>query len=191
MNQKQIRFNPKKAVKWLRYLMNDLKKLNKWIKNDLNTPIVKPNHKAIKTLFDETRKCNSKREWIEILNTHTAAIEELDSNYKEYIYNIGDEPPLKKAYIAHPLRGDLEKNIASITSICQSLANQNQLIPISPIHAFSFMTPEGDQTQVLTYCTALLATCDELHVYGNHHSSEGCSIEINFAKQNNIPIIYK
>lgn len=98
---------------------------------------------------------------------------------------------MKSVYIAHPLRGNVKENIKKVDDICQQLHNQGEVIPFSPIHAFGFVDPNGDQTQVLEYCKVLLSKADELWVHGNWRNSEGCLIEIDFAKQNGIPVMFK
>lgn len=96
----------------------------------------------------------------------------------------------KTVYIAHHLRGNVQENIERVTSICKDIAKKGEVIPLSPIHAFGFMSVEGHQTQVMQYCLNLLSKVNELWVFGNWAKSEGCSIEVKYALQNNIPIRY-
>ncbi|WP_169718029.1 hypothetical protein SPSIL_008840 [Sporomusa silvacetica DSM 10669] len=98
---------------------------------------------------------------------------------------------MKTVYIAHPLRDNIEENVKKVDAICQQLHNQGEVIPFSPIHAFGFVDPKDDQTKVFEYCKVLLSKADELWVHGNWRNSEGCLIEIEFALQQGIPVMYK
>ncbi|SMC64003.1 DUF4406 domain-containing protein [Sporomusa malonica] len=95
---------------------------------------------------------------------------------------------MKPVYIAHPLRGNVDKNIESITAICEEIHEQGEVIPFSPIHAFGFVNPVGDQTLVMKYCLMLLLKAEELWVYGDWQQSEGCCIEVGYARSAGIPI---
>ena len=99
---------------------------------------------------------------------------------------------MKNVYIAHPLRGNLEANKQRVTKICQDLLTEGRVTPISPIHAFSFITnPNQDPVRDISLCFNLLKTVDELWVYGQWWRSEGCRAEISFANCRSIPIIFK
>ncbi|CVK18477.1 DUF4406 domain-containing protein [Sporomusa sphaeroides] len=95
---------------------------------------------------------------------------------------------MKTVYIAHPLRGDIDNNLTRVNKICQQLLAAGEIVPLSPLHAFDFVDPRGPQELVLKYCLVLLARSDELHVYGDWRQSEGCQMEIQFARENNIPV---
>ena len=95
---------------------------------------------------------------------------------------------LKSVYIAHPLRGNIQGNIEKVTSICKSIIANGEVVPFSPIHAFGFMSVDGDQSQVMGYCLELLSKVDELWVFGDWSESEGCYTEVAFAFHNKIPI---
>lgn len=96
---------------------------------------------------------------------------------------------MKKVYIAHPLRGNVEHNMQLANNICKELAANSDIVPFSPLHAFDFLNPEEcDIYQVMQYCFALLESCDEIWVHGNWQFSEGCKAEIDFAKCRGIPI---
>jgi hypothetical protein len=95
---------------------------------------------------------------------------------------------LKTCYIAHPLRGSINDNLSRVHKICQQLHAVGDIVPLSPLHAFDFVDPTGPQELVLKYCLELLARVDELHVYGDWRQSEGCLMEIQFARDNGIPI---
>ena len=100
-----------------------------------------------------------------------------------------------KIYVAHPLQGrtgspeEVKRNTASVTSICQQLV---QTFPehlfLSPIHAFSFLDPHGEQSTPLALCKRMLRFCDALWVFGDFLGSDGCMQEIRWAVKAGIPV---
>lgn len=95
---------------------------------------------------------------------------------------------MKRVYIAHPLRGNVENNIQSATKICQKLASEKQIIPLSPLHNFGYLDPKGDSYHAMQLCFGLLSLADEIWVFGEWWESEGCRAEIYYAGCRNIPI---
>jgi|GEM_PF-1243385 len=97
---------------------------------------------------------------------------------------------MKRAYIAHPLRGldqkngtNNDKNRQKVTEICREIANfENEyaVIPVSPLHAFSYLD-DFDQDKVLEFCFELLDSCSELWVFGSWWQSMGVMKEISHA----------
>ena len=98
---------------------------------------------------------------------------------------------MRKVYIAHPLRGvsgrkaEIESNIAKNKEICRAIvedARYADVVPISPIEAFSFLDPENKEPKyvekAIGYCLSLLNGCDELWVFGDWTTSEGVMKEI-------------
>jgi hypothetical protein len=99
----------------------------------------------------------------------------------------------KKIYVSHPYRGktgtiqEVKKNVNEITEICRELLlNRNDIIIISPVHMYSFMTYSDDQELVLEKCSELLLMCDEIWLYGEWKNSEGCVYEEQLAKKHDI-----
>lgn len=96
---------------------------------------------------------------------------------------------MRKVYIAHPLRGErldiavIERNVARVTEICRRAAEEHpNVLLLSPIHAFDFISPLGPQEWVLAQCRALLDVADELWVFGDWERSEGCCMEVAHAR---------
>lgn len=106
---------------------------------------------------------------------------------------------LKKVYLAHPLRGDhpddlaaIEWNKARVERIARKVAEEEPNVMIlSPIHAFSFLPPIGDQSLPLAMCASLLEMADEIRFYGDWRKSEGCMFEHALALKQGIPIFYR
>lgn len=101
-----------------------------------------------------------------------------------------------RVYVSHPLRGSapyteekVKENIQKVTEICQSISENPQVIPFSPIHTFAYMDPlKYDQDIAMQHCFALLSSCDELWVFGDWETSTGCKMEVEYAKRSDIPI---
>lgn len=97
---------------------------------------------------------------------------------------------MKAVYIAHPLRGksgspeEIRANLERIDEIVKNLAAiYPDVLLLSPIHAFGYYDPQGDQKQVLAQCAALLGLADELWVFGDWESSQGCRMEMRLAEK--------
>lgn len=88
---------------------------------------------------------------------------------------------MRKIYIAHPLRGaDREKNVAEVTKICKKVVELfPDVLPVSPIHAFSFLDncgAEGEK-KALELCLEMMKSCDAAWFFGAWGKSEGCMEE--------------
>lgn len=88
---------------------------------------------------------------------------------------------MKKVYIAHPLRGaNREKNVEEVTKICKKITELfPDVLPISPIHAFSFLDDCGEagEKKALDLCLEMIKSCDEAWFFGEWEDSEGCNVE--------------
>lgn len=107
---------------------------------------------------------------------------------------------MKKVYIAHPLRGgtrdidSIYENYlkADVLMLMLPRKHENEeILFLSPIHAFSFASPLGRQEWVLGQCRALLELADELWVFGDWQGSEGCRMEIEHARELGITIVFE
>jgi hypothetical protein len=94
----------------------------------------------------------------------------------------------KVVYISHPYGGK-EENRKQVGEIIKELmqAYPNYLF-LSPIHAFSYAYSEVDYNVGLSWCLWLLDKSQEMWVYGDYTSSEGCKREIQYCLEHNIPI---
>ena len=95
-------------------------------------------------------------------------------------------PSPKTIYLAHPLRGNVVENTRRATEICQALSLREDLVIMSPIHAFGFCDPGGDQTVPFRLCREWLRRCDMLWLFSDWRRSEGCVMERGEARENNI-----
>ena len=96
---------------------------------------------------------------------------------------------MKRVYIAHPLRGDVARNVERVTEICKTLPRE--IVPLSPLHNFGYLNPETyDQDHAMKLCFGLLSVASELWVYGDWTKSAGCKMEIEYAQDNGIPVVF-
>jgi hypothetical protein len=114
----------------------------------------------------------------------------------------GRTQTLKRAYISHPLRGGMSRECYDVSAIvrnkekadtiCRSVVRDfPDVLPLSPINAFSFFSVFDEDDLAIKACLRLLELADELWVFGDWERSEGCRKEIAKAEELCIPIIYK
>ena len=110
--------------------------------------------------------------------------------------------PFKTVYVSHPLRGGMDRNNPDITAImnnrmavdiiCRKIINEHpDVLPISPVNAFSFFNVFEEDKEALEADFRLMELADELWVYGEWETSEGCGLEIALARKLAIPIVYE
>lgn len=120
---------------------------------------------------------------------------ELPAGCLQFFY---DDKDLKRIYVSHPLRNgktgdeliaEVKHNKMEVSKICEDIIKKHDdVLILSPIHAFGFISPHDDQTQAFDQCKSLLELADELWVYGDWHASAGCQMEIRYAEILKIPI---
>lgn len=86
---------------------------------------------------------------------------------------------MKRIFISHPYADDPIENMKSVDAICKSLEN---VLPISPLHLFSYMEDDSHRREILEVCYRMIDMCDEVWIYGN---SDGCFSEYKYAIQRN------
>ena len=91
---------------------------------------------------------------------------------------------MKRVFISHPFSSDPEGNRVRVDIICHDLAKQG-ILPISPLHLFSFMENDDNREEILQVCFRLIDICDEVWIYGD---SEGCRSEAKYAKSVGKPV---
>jgi hypothetical protein len=91
---------------------------------------------------------------------------------------------MKRVFISHPFTSDPEGNRVRVDIICRDLVKQG-ILPISPLHLFSFMEDDLQREEMLQVCFRLIDICDEVWVYGD---SEGCRREAKYAKSVGKPV---
>jgi hypothetical protein len=97
---------------------------------------------------------------------------------------------IKRVFISHPFRGDTAGNIKKVARICRKIAeHQKDVIPYSPIHAFSYLDDALHRELALDYCLDMLSLCDQLWVYGDWRKSAGCMEEVKSARALGMPVL--
>ena len=92
---------------------------------------------------------------------------------------------MKRVFISHPYKDDPMGNKKRVDTICRELAEKGDLLPISPLHLFSFMKEDSNREEILRVCFRLINICDEVWIYGD---SEGCRREAQYAKSVGKPV---
>ena len=90
----------------------------------------------------------------------------------------------KYAFISHPFANDPEGNRKKVDKICKYWVKK-RVIPISPLHLFSFYEGDNDREKILNICYKLIDIADVVFIYGD---SEGCRLEKEYAKKKKKPI---
>lgn len=90
----------------------------------------------------------------------------------------------KYAFISHPYSGSPTENILKADKICKYWARQG-VIPISPLHLFSFYENDNDRDKIMEFCYRLIDSCDIVFIYGD---SEGCNLERKYAEEIGKPV---
>lgn len=97
----------------------------------------------------------------------------------------------KLIYISHPSGGKLENQL-DVELIIETLYKYdfiyNSCAFVSPIHNYGYMYNTVDYDKGLSFCIDLLQHADEMWVFGDWLKSTGCKIEVDFCRENNIPI---
>ena len=86
---------------------------------------------------------------------------------------------VKRVFISHPYKDEPKGNKKRVDTICRELAEKDDIIPISPLHLFSFMENDDKREEILQVCFRLIDICDEVWIYGD---SEGCRMELEYAR---------
>ena len=99
-------------------------------------------------------------------------------------------------YVATPLRGqypncedEISLNYERADVILRTIArNYAQVVPLSPLHAFRFLSGKGSHDRAMDLCGDLLSLCHELWLFGDWKKSEGCSEERSLAMARGLPV---
>ena len=86
---------------------------------------------------------------------------------------------MKWVFVSHPYKDDPKGNKKRVDTICRELAEKDDILPISPLHLFSFMENDDNREEILQVCFRLIDICDEVWIY---EDSEGCRMELEHAR---------
>lgn len=89
---------------------------------------------------------------------------------------------LKKVFISHPYSDDPDGNKQRVSKIVSKIMKDYDILPISPVHLFSFMENDnGYREDIMEVTKHLIDLSDELWYFG---WSEGVQEEVNYAREN-------
>ena len=63
---------------------------------------------------------------------------------------------MKRIFISHPYKDDPNGNKKRVDTICRGLAEKDDILPISPLHLFSFMKDDSNIEEILQVCFRLI-----------------------------------
>lgn len=99
----------------------------------------------------------------------------------------------KLVYICSPYRtGNVDENVKRAREYCR-LAVEEGFVPVAPHLLYPQFLNDGDESQRRSGMECgleLLPVCAELWVFDYTIESEGMNAEIDFAEEENIPVLY-
>ena len=94
---------------------------------------------------------------------------------------------MRVTYICHRFRDDQATNVTRVRDICAAL--KHECVPLAPHLLLPWYLDEATERDLaLQHCVRLVATADEVRVYGP--VSEGMTLEIAEAHRLGISVIY-
>ncbi len=90
----------------------------------------------------------------------------------------------KYAFISHPYANDPIENKIKVDKICKYWSKKG-VIPISPLHLFSFYEDDSNREEIMNICYKLIDIVDVVFIYGD---SEGCKLERVYAEKQDKPV---
>ena len=106
---------------------------------------------------------------------------------------------MKRVFISHPYSNDPENNKKSVDAICKKLIkNHDDILPISPVHLWSFMNDDGHyRNEILYVCDELIQFCDVIIFIVDYNGvdlidglSDGQLFEYKSAQRNNKKMLF-
>ena len=99
---------------------------------------------------------------------------------------------MRKVFVSHPFASDPNQNKKNVDEICKwIIENGENVLPVSPIHLFSFVEDEkGIRDDIIAMCFDLIDICDEVWLIDMNDDSVGMAIEKNYAKLGNKIVRY-
>ena len=95
---------------------------------------------------------------------------------------------MNKVFISHPYSDNPKLRLKQVDCICKNLPPD--ILPISPLHLFSFEDDDSRREEILQVCFDLIDMCDEawFYIYGEGNTilgrlSEGQKLEYDYASQ--------
>lgn len=90
----------------------------------------------------------------------------------------------KYAFISYPYANSPKDNKIKVDKICKYWSKKG-VIPISPLHLFSFYEDDSNREEIMNICYKLIDIADVIFIYGD---SEGCKLERVYAEKQDKPV---
>ncbi|MBQ9284233.1 MAG: DUF4406 domain-containing protein [Acidaminococcaceae bacterium] len=98
---------------------------------------------------------------------------------------------MKTVYVAHPFRGDKDRNREDAKEVCILLKELNpDCCFVSPLDAFRWADDLEDR-EVLEMCKELVIRCDAIYLCTGWENSEGCRMEKMVAELAGKEVLYE
>ena len=108
----------------------------------------------------------------------------LDMQMLSKLQKIKRDDDIKLVFVSHPFSDDPKKNRELVDRICKQITKEHpNVLPISPLHLFSFLEKDGRyRDKIMEVCYLLIALTDETWIYiYNQSKTSGQIDENNFA----------
>ena len=96
---------------------------------------------------------------------------------------MGEGDYMKRCFISHPFSDNPELRLKQVDIIYKNLPPD--ILPISPLHLFSFEDDDSRREQILQVCFDLIDMCNEAWFYMYGDLSEGQIKELNYCNLTN------
>ena len=94
-----------------------------------------------------------------------------------------------KVFLSHPFSDNPELRLKQVDYICRNLSDE--ILPISPLHLFSFEDDDSRREQILKVCFDLIDMCEKVFIYDYGKLSAGQEKELFYCAKNNIEYEFK
>lgn len=92
---------------------------------------------------------------------------------------------LLRVFVSYPFKEDPSRYRREVDLVCKMLFKEHGVLPISPLHLFSFIEEEDDMLRdmIMDICFNLIrSSSDILYCFGNFATSSGCYDEWHYAR---------
>ena len=94
----------------------------------------------------------------------------------------------KKAYLSGAISGHPYEIVVLTFYLAEEYAKRRGYIPVSPLN--NSMSPDATWEQMMERSIVMLSECDVIIFTPNWHLSKGCIREMEYAKKNDLEIVF-
>ena len=106
-----------------------------------------------------------------------------DNTFEDVSKAIEENKQKARVFISHPYSDNPELRLKQNDYICRNLPDN--ILPISPLHLFSFEEDDSRREEILQVCFDLIDMCDYANFYMYGDLSEGQIKELNYCNLTN------